>query len=230
MLCVPSEDRSAWASAQSDLSFRCPRDSRLFLETLVKLAYEYQRNKSLSCLVFFFFRMAWRLSILVSMATVIAGQEPLYSRSQTDFTGTQQRQGPGERVYLVWLLWGESCVNVSCVNVSCVNASCVNVPGGFDAIWAVPQQNQQNDQRRLRSAWAFDQTDQSSLCAQWVAMGTMLLHADSEDFISRGGRPSLSESSLGAHIILLVLSCGGSFIDTHHPCSDHFVTRAFKWL
>ena len=35
-------------------------------------------------------------------------------------------------------------------------------------------------QRRLRSAWAFAQSDQSSLCAQWVAKDLGFLHADSE--------------------------------------------------
>ena len=41
-----------------------------------------------------------------------------------------------------------------------------------DALWATSWQNQQNDfcaQRTLRSAWASAQSDQSSLCAQWVA-------------------------------------------------------------
>ena len=39
-------------------------------------------------------------------------------------------------------------------------------------IWAAWWQNQQNGmcaQRRLRSAWASAQCDQSSLCAQWIA-------------------------------------------------------------
>ena len=34
--------------------------------------------------------------------------------------------------------------------------------------------------RRLRSAWASAQSDQSSLYAQWVAKGPRFLHADSE--------------------------------------------------
>ena len=71
------------------------------------------------------------------------------------------------------------------------------------AQWAASWQNQQNDmcaQRRLRSAWASAQSDQSSLCAQWVAKDPSFLHADSED----------SESSLGAHATLLVLSCCSS--------------------
>ena len=36
-------------------------------------------------------------------------------------------------------------------------------------------------QRRLRSAWASAQSDQSSLCIQWVAKAPTFLHADSED-------------------------------------------------
>ena len=43
--------------------------------------------------------------------------------------------------------------------------------------------NQQNDmcaQQRLRSTWASTQSDQSSLCALWVANDPVLLQADSE--------------------------------------------------
>ena len=43
------------------------------------------------------------------------------------------------------------------------------------------QQNGMCAQRRLRSAWASTQSDQSSLCAQWVTKGPKFLHADSED-------------------------------------------------
>ena len=47
-------------------------------------------------------------------------------------------------------------------------------------IWATSWQNQQNDcaQQRLRSAWAFAQSDQSSL----VAKDPSFLHADREDW------------------------------------------------
>ena len=51
--------------------------------------------------------------------------------------------------------------------------------------WAAAWQNQQNDlcaQRRLGSAWADAQSDQSSLCAQCLAKVPMLLHVDSEDW------------------------------------------------
>ena len=60
--------------------------------------------------------------------------------------------------------------------------------------WAASWQNQQNDmcaQRRLRSAWASTQSDQSSLCAQWVAKDLSFLHADSEDSDQTGRIPML---------------------------------------
>ena len=39
----------------------------------------------------------------------------------------------------------------------------------------------------------------------------MFLHADSEDSDLTGQMPRLSQSSLGVQLILLILSCGGSF-------------------
>ena len=41
-----------------------------------------------------------------------------------------------------------------------------------------------------------------SLCAKWVVKDSMLLHADSEDW----------SDWTDAHVILLVLSCGGSYV------------------
>ena len=61
-------------------------------------------------------------------------------------------------------------------------------------------------QRRLRSAWASAQSDQSSLCPQWVAKGPRFLHADSEDS--------------GHTLILLVLSCHSSNKDLHINVND----------
>ena len=54
-------------------------------------------------------------------------------------------------------------------------------------------------QRRLRSAWASAQSDQSSLCAQWVAKGPSFLHADSEDSDQTGRMPSLIWVVASAH-------------------------------
>ena len=70
-------------------------------------------------------------------------------------------------------------------------------------------------QLRLRSAWASTWSEQSSLCALWVAKDPIFLHTDSKDSDQTGRMPRLiwggSESSLGAQVILLVLSCCGSF-------------------
>ena len=46
-------------------------------------------------------------------------------------------------------------------------------------------------QRRLVSAWTSAQSDQSSLCAQWVAKDPSFLHADSEDSDQTGWMPRL---------------------------------------
>ena len=95
-------------------------------------------------------------------------------------------------------------------------------------LWAALWQNQQNNctQPRLRSACASTQSDQSSLCAQWVAKDPSFLHADSEEkhtlwvlsdqpghLSDQTGRyQGWSVSSLGAHAILLVLSWGSSYL------------------
>ena len=60
--------------------------------------------------------------------------------------------------------------------------------------WATPWQNQQTNmcsQRRLGLAWASAQSDQSSLCAQWVAKDPCFLNADSEDSDQAGQMPRL---------------------------------------
>ena len=55
-------------------------------------------------------------------------------------------------------------------------------------------------QWRLRSAWASAQSDQSSLCAQWIAKDPSFLYTDSKDW------------SDWANAIFLVLSWGSSII------------------
>ena len=62
-------------------------------------------------------------------------------------------------------------------------------------------------QRRLRSAWAFAQSYQSSLRAQWVAKDTSFLHADSEVSDQTGRMTRLIWVFAGRTAILLVLSC-----------------------
>ena len=66
-------------------------------------------------------------------------------------------------------------------------------------------------QRRLRSAWASAQSDQSlSLCAHWVAKDPSFLLAHSEDSDQTGRRPRLIWVFAGHTATLLVLLCRGS--------------------
>ena len=68
-------------------------------------------------------------------------------------------------------------------------------------IWAASWQNQQNGmcaQQRLRSAWAFAQSDQSSLCT-WRKLGPKLpIECTAKTLIRLGRCPGWSETSLGA--------------------------------
>ena len=71
--------------------------------------------------------------------------------------------------------------------------------------WAEARQNRQHhmcDQRRLGSAWVSVQYDQSLRCPHEESLGPCLP-------IKRTAKtdPGWSESLLGAHVILLVLSC-----------------------
>ena len=59
-------------------------------------------------------------------------------------------------------------------------------------------------QRRLRSAWASAQSDQSSLCVQWVAKDPRCLHSDSEDTDKTERMSRLIWVFAGRTLILLV--------------------------
>ena len=66
-------------------------------------------------------------------------------------------------------------------------------------------------QRRLRSAWASTQSDHSLRCPHEETLCPQLHTERTAKTLTRlGGCPGWSESSLGAHAILLVLSWGGS--------------------
>ena len=72
-------------------------------------------------------------------------------------------------------------------------------------------QNQQNGmcaQQRLRLAWASAQSEQSLLKKALVLSNPL---STAKTLIRLGGCPGWSESLLGPHAILLVLSWGGSF-------------------
>ena len=67
-------------------------------------------------------------------------------------------------------------------------------------------------QQRLRSAWASVQSDQSLHCSHEEVLGTWLpSEHTAKTLIRLGGCPGGYESLLGAKIILLVLSWGGSY-------------------
>ena len=71
--------------------------------------------------------------------------------------------------------------------------------------WAATWQNQQNDlctQRRLRSAWASTQSDQSLHCPHEETLGPKLTteRSTANTLIRLGGCPGWSEPLLGAHL------------------------------
>ena len=89
--------------------------------------------------------------------------------------------------------------------------------------------NHQHDlcaQRRLRSAWASAQSDQSQRCSPEAKLGPKLpIDRTAKTLIRLGGCPGWSESSLGTKIILLVLSWGGP--KSTYAEHIHFITFFF---
>ena len=81
------------------------------------------------------------------------------------------------------------------------------------------EKNQQNDlcaQRKLGSAWASAQSDQSLPCvlSGKLPRTKVLFMRTAQTLIRLGGCPGWWKSLLGAYVILLVLSCCHSFMDT----------------
>ena len=84
---------------------------------------------------------------------------------------------------------------------------------GIIMIWAALWQNQQNDMCAQWSDWASAQSDQSLRCALNGYLSILALFKRTAKTLIRLGRcQGWSESSLGAHAILLVLSRCGSFV------------------
>ena len=99
-------------------------------------------------------------------------------------------------------------------------ATDIKMVSPWGLFWVATWQDQQNDlgaQRRLWSAWASAQSDQSLLCAQWTA----------KTLIRMDGCPRWSESSLGVQVILLVLSCTGSVVYILHS-NSYFLNTWFN--
>ena len=132
----------------------------------------------------------------------------------------------------IWICFNSrmlpECIKISKKNFffTCkFNFGIIELNSGFDKLkmfgispfkkkWAASWQNQQNDlcaQQRLRSAWTSAQSDQSLCCPHEEALGPQLpIERTAKTLIRLDGCPGWSQSSLGAKVILLVLSWGGS--------------------
>ena len=97
--------------------------------------------------------------------------------------------------------------------------------------WSTAWQNQQNHlcaQRRLRSAWASAQSDQSQRCPPEAKLGPKLpTKRTAKTLIRLGGCPGWSESSLDTKVILLGLSWGGSKCLFSSLCSTYTFHHIF---
>ena len=94
--------------------------------------------------------------------------------------------------------------------------------------WAAQWQNQQNSicaQRRLRSAWASTQSDQSSQSA-WRKLGSLASSypLNAQRRLLSDWADAQTDLSLGwGTVILLVLSWGGSYIDALELLLQHVI-------
>ena len=103
---------------------------------------------------------------------------------------TFKTQSPinGTQLLNTWDTW------VDALTILTQHLACLACPDRKIVYWAATWQSKQNGmcaQQRLRSAWAFTQSDQSSQCAQWVAKDPMFLHADSKHSNQTGRIPRL---------------------------------------
>ena len=71
-------------------------------------------------------------------------------------------------------------------------------------------------------------SSEASLCIQWVAKDPRFLTGTAKTLIILSVCPGWSESSLGWHIILLVLLCGGSNITPSVTCLSSCITWDFN--
>ena len=91
--------------------------------------------------------------------------------------------------------------------------------------WAASWQNHQNDlctQRKLQSALASAQSDQSSQCAQWVAEFPMFLYANSKDSDQTGRMPRLIWVFTGRkhHFVGFIVRWLNNFYSHYPPFAD----------
>ena len=79
------------------------------------------------------------------------------------------------------------------------------------SVWLSTEQIHMSRLMTKPTKWLSAQSDQSSLCVQWVAKDPSFLQADSEDY-QTGRMPRLIWVFAGRTVILLVLSWGGSYV------------------
>ena len=88
-------------------------------------------------------------------------------------------------------------------------------------------------QRRLRSAWASTQSDQSSLCTQWVAKDLRFLHADSEDWsdwADAGWFCHVSTFFFHIHGVIWLYSLSSLLVHSTQTQWDNPFMHSRKWV
>ena len=113
--------------------------------------------------------------------------------------------------FILSLLFG---FNVTFNNFSVITRQCLVVTGSSVLTYMSRDMTKPTNwvcaQRRLRSAWASAQSDQSSLSA-WRNLGSLAVHwMHSKDSDQTGRMPRLIWVFAGHTVTLLVLSCRGS--------------------
>ena len=78
-------------------------------------------------------------------------------------------------------LYFSFCLHFTCLLMCCCSQQYLNRSTELSHLMTQPRK-WLCAQRRLGSAWASAQSDQSSLCTQWIAKDPSFLHADSEDW------------------------------------------------
>ena len=115
-----------------------------------------------------------------------------------------------------------------------MNKKCFSWYHSLAAIWAASWQNKQNGmcaQRRLRSAWASAQSDQSLRCALNGYVSVLaFFKRTAKTLIRLGGCPGWSESSLGANSFSWFWHVVAQFCDCGTPLALRFVIVEFPGL
>ena len=115
-----------------------------------------------------------------------------------------------------------------------MNKKCFSWYHSLAAIWAASWHNKQNGmcaQRRLRSAWASAQSDQSLRCAlNGYVCVLAFFKRTAKTLIRLGGCPGWSESSLGANSFSWFWHVVAQFCDCGTPWALRFVIVEFPGM